>query len=254
MAKLRPTDFYLRFGGFEGRRRAFQFEVLTQLADTIAMSKEIGKVNKKTLTLVGLDVRDAARRGIGQTAPARTKAGAKLIGSDRLVELHGGLYRDLNVKFGGKPRPAGKPVKSWAPNRFLYRDILSYLDSSRGTVVIGPYRAKWLNELHQFGGTVTQIAYGAGAGVARYAAMYRRRTGKLPTDKQGRPLAGAIIWTHRSGEKSPLESTAGWEKTSLSRTARFPARPFMVGSAQVDKAMAKANKWFRDTFYPRRAA
>ena len=254
MAKLRPTDMYRLVGDFGVRRRSDQYKVLTDLFNTIEMSKELGKVNGKTLTLVGLDVRDAAKRGIGQTAPAKTKAGAKAIGSDRLIELHGGLYRDLNVRFGGKPRPAGKPIKSWAPKRFVYRDILSYLDSFKGTVVIGPYRAPWLNQLHQEGKTETQIAYGAGAGVARYAYLYRKRTGKLPTDKEGRQLAGAIIWTHRDGERSRLASVAGWQKTSLSRTARFPARPFMAGSAQVDKAVEKANKWFRDTFYPRRAA
>lgn len=251
--KFRPTDFYRDFGTFEVRRRAKQYDVLTQLFDTIELSKELGRVNGKTLTQVGLDVRDAAKRGIGQTPPARTKAGARAIGADRLVELHGGVYRDLNVTFGGRPRPAGKPVKSWAPNRFLYRDILSVLDSSRGTVVIGPYRAPWLNQLHQFGGTVTQVAYGAGAGVARYAAMYRRRTGKLPTDRQGRQLAGAILWTHRRGDRSPMPSVTGWQATNMTRQATYPARPFMAGSAQVDKAVAKAAEWFRETFNPRRA-
>jgi len=248
MAKLRPTDMYRLVGDFGVRRRSDQYKVLTDLFNTIEMSKELGKVNGKTLTLVGLDVRDAAKRGIGQTAPAKTKAGAKAVGADRLVDIRGGVYRNVNATLSGKPRPAGKPIKSWAPKRFVYRDILSTYDGMRGTVVIGPYRSPWLNELHQDGGTETQVAYIIGQTTARYAYQHRKRTGKLPRDENGRDLSGAVIWTHR---RPPSRA---WEPAGQTRTARFPARPFMAGSAQVDKAVEKANKWFRDTFYPRRAA
>ena len=248
MAKLRPTEMFRLTGDFGVRRRGSQFKVLTDLFNTIEMSRAIGKVNGKTLTLVGLDVRDAAKRGIGQTAPARTKAGMKAVGADRLIDIRGGVYRNINTTFSGKPRPAGKPIKSWSPKRFVYRDILSTYDGMRGTVVIGPYRAPWLNKLHQNGGTETQAAYIIGQETARFAYGYRRRTGKLPRDDNGRELSGAVIWTHR---RPPSRA---WEPAGKSRTATFPARPFMAGSAQVDKAMAKANKWFKDTFYPRRAA
>ena len=234
----------LQLGG--GGRSGFRASVRVQLADVRRMSREIGKVNGKTLTLVGLDVRDAAKRGIGQTAPARTKAGMKAVGADRLVEMDGGLYRDITVSGSGKPRPAGKPPKSWGPKRFLYNDILSVADSSRGTVVIGPYWAPWLNQLHQFGGAVRQTAYRIGESAARFAYGRRRATGKPPVDDAGRTIGGVIQWTHRG------RPSRAWEKTDKSRTANYPARPFMAGSAQVDKAVAKAQKWFRETFNPAR--
>ena len=235
----------LRFGA--GGRDAFRASVRKQLFDMRQMSARLGQVNGKTLTLVGLDVRDAAKRGIGQEVPAVTKAGMKAVGADRLTEIDNGVYRDRTTAGRGKPRAPGKPIKSWAPRRFVYHDIISSLDIFSGAVVIGPYKSPWLNQLHQFGGAVRQTAYVIGRGAARYAYGVRRRTGKLPVDLQGREISGAVMWTHRS----PGD---GWEPAGQTRTARFPARPFMAGSAQVDKAVQKANKWFRDTFYPRRAA
>jgi len=50
--------------------------------------------------------------------------------------------------------PREDKVSSWSPKAFLRNDIQADFDSSRGTVVIGPSKAPWLNQLHEFGGTV----------------------------------------------------------------------------------------------------
>lgn len=214
--------------------------VRRQIADLQRLSKSIGEVNQKTLSLVGRDVYEAAKRGVGQTAPKKRQPG-----SPRLVEIDGGLYRDMTAD-AGRPRAAGKPAKSWAPLRFLYNDIAYFLDSSTGTVVVGPYRQPWLNQLHEFGGNVTQVAWRVGRKTAEIAAKIRRRTGKVQTDQQGRQQVGALYW-----KQGVSDGSSGFEASTLTRTARYPARPFIQGAAGVQKAMAKASRWFKDTYYPK---
>lgn len=223
--------------------QAFQFlptvNVRKQIADLQALSKSIGEVNNKTLSLVGRDVYEAAKRGVGQSAPAK-----KGSGRPEYVEIAGGLYRDTSSD-SGKPRPAGKPVKSWAPGRFIYRDIAYFLDARTGTVVVGPYKLPWLNQLHEFGGTVTQTAWLVGEKAARVGLKARSR-GRRFVGKDGRPVSGTVAWRSVSGATSP-----GFEQSATTRTARYPARPFIQGAAGVQKALAKASLWFKDTYYPK---
>lgn len=230
-------------------KRFTQARVRAQIADLQALVAAHATSNEKSLSLVARNVQEAAKRGIGQTTPARTRAGMKAVGAERLVEIDGGLYRDTTMIGSGKPRPAGKPIKSWGPKRFLYNDIIFAWDSLRGTIVIGPYRVPWLQQLHEFGGKVTQTAYLAGKETARWAYAVRRRTGKPPRQSDGRVSAGRVEWTHRGGLPTSI-----FDRSNHTRSAEFPSRPFMQGAAGVQKALAKANQRFRDTFYPRRAA
>lgn len=50
------------------------------------------------------------------------------------------------------PRP--DKVSSWAPQAFLRNDIVSNYDGKTQSVVIGPSKVPWLNQLHEFGGQV----------------------------------------------------------------------------------------------------
>jgi hypothetical protein len=54
-----------------------------------------------------------------------------------------------------KKVPREDKVSSWSPVAFLRNDVQADFDSSRGTVVIGPSKAPWLNQLHEFGGSVS---------------------------------------------------------------------------------------------------
>ena len=215
-------------------------KIQRQIADLQRLSKSIGDVNNKTLSLVGRDVYEAAKRGVGQTAPKKKRAGRPVY-----VEIDGGLYRDLSAE-SGRPRAAGKQPKSWAPLRFLYRDIAYFLDASAGTVVVGPYREPWLNQLHEFGGSVQQTAWLVGRKAAAIAMSVRRKTGKPWIGSSGKPVAGTVIWSPR-----PASTTAEFKRSSTSRTARYPSRPFIQGAASVQKALSRANRWFKDTYYPR---
>lgn len=223
-------------------RNFLRAKVRTQIADLARLSDRLRRVNDETLGKAGWRVREAAKRGIGQAPPKQPKS------QNALIVMHdGGLYRDITAIHGNKPRSPGKPVKSWEPKRFTYYDIVYFLDSTTGTVVIGPYRAPWLNQLHEFGGQQTQRQYRIGKEVAWQAAEKYRRGGR---SRMGNQSFGAIIWS----KHAPGRNSKTWERTGATRTVTYPARPFMQGSASVQKALAKANTWFRDTFFPARAA
>ncbi len=215
-------------------------KIRRQIADLQRLSKSIGDVNNKTLSLCGRDIQEAAKRGVGQAAPKRRAAGSPVV-----VEINGGLYVDATYE-SGAPRKAGRPVKSWAPNRFLYRDIVYFLDASTGTVVVGPYKAPWLNQLHEFGGKVVQVAFLAGKKAAERAYSIRRKTGRDWVGGDGRPVRGRVTWV-RHGDSVP----SGFAVSSTTRVASYPARPFIQGAAGVRKALAKASRWFKDTYYPK---
>lgn len=199
------------------------------------MRDRIQKGNYKALKFAGRDVWQAVKRGIGQAAPKQTKAGTASVKAGEIVEFAGGLYRDITMLASGKPRPAGKPIKSWSPKRFYYRSVLTFWDAGRKSVVIGPYRGKELANLHQFGGTLQLTAYRTGARDAVLAKQAR---------DAGKPMGRVplIIWSH----KRPRPGRA-WDKTTITKSARYPARPFMRGSAQVDKVIERIRLRFQNT-------
>lgn len=207
----------------------------------------------RCLSKAGLDVKQAAKKGIGNAAPKQTKAGLRAVKAGAIVEFEGGLYKDLTMLSSGKPRPAGSPVKSWAPKRYLYYSVVDHM--SRGvfgpTAVVGTYRSPWLARLHEFGGTLQLTAWRIGVNAARNAYLRERGDGYQGRDEKGRfttVLAranqfkyGSILWTNK-----PLRYGRNWERTSMTKAARYPARPFMQGAKGVQKAVARANEKFRN--------
>jgi hypothetical protein len=199
------------------------------------MRKRVEKGNYQALQFAARDVWQAAKRGIGQSAPKQTKAGNASVKSGEIVEYLNGLYRDITMLNSGKSRPAGKPIKSWAPKRFVYNSLFSYWDNSKKSVVIGPTKGHELARLHQFGGSLRLIAFRSGARAAWQAKQDR---------DAGRPIGRVplIIWSH----KGP-RNTKNWDQTTLTRQARYPSRPFMRGSAGVEKVIERIRLRFRDT-------
>lgn len=233
MARAKSAETLARF--------RFQFKVRRGFFDVAKVRKTLGEARFRALDKCGFKIKEAAKRGIGQRAPKKTKTWVRSSREGRPVEFVGGLYRDITPYGSGKPRPAGSPVKSWAPKRFLYRDVRNYYDFSRGSVVIGPEKAAWLNQLHEFGGTLTLTAYRINVGAARIAKLRRDRGRGIPRDGNGRQRLGSILWTHKG-----FRGSRSWERTTISRQARYPARPFM-GSAAVKTALQKVPEYFRDT-------
>jgi hypothetical protein len=216
-----------------------RFRMRRGFFDTATVRRTLNDAMFRALNKAGHDVRDATRRAIGQRAPKKTKVWRRKSRQGRPVEFMGGLYEDITPYGSGKPRGAGQPAKSWAPKRFLYRDVRDYYDFSSRSVVIGPEKAAWLNQLHEFGGTLTLTAYRINVRAAWIARERRRKGRALPRLPNGQPNVGGLLWTSR-GFRSK-----NWERTSITRQARYPARPYM-GSENVQKALRKLPQYFRD--------
>lgn len=263
----RRSRAFIRPGQIGGNRRErsseysarlqLQVKVKGNFFDRPKIRRMMDDMSRRSLSLAGRDVQQAAKKGIGNAAPKQTKAGMRAVKAGAVVEFVGGLYKDLTMLSSGKPRPPGSPVKSWSPKRFLYNDIYWYM--GRGTfgptAVIGPAKAAWLNRLHEFGGTLQLTAWRIGVGAARNAYL-RRSAGRSGAgrDAKGRFTKGvslgpqqnqfdygSIIWTNK-----PLRYGRNWERTTMTKTARYPARPFMQGAKGVQKAAARANEKFRN--------
>jgi hypothetical protein len=256
---------FIRPGMIGGNRREMSADTLGRLQlrasirgnffDRPKVAKMIGKMNAKVLSNLGHDIKQAAQKGIGQSPPKTSAAARKRMGRGKPIEFVGGLYLDITGYSSGEPRAAGKPVKSWSPRRWFYYDIMDFYDPARVTAVIGTYKTKpWLAQLHQMGGTVKQTAWRIGVGAARNAYLRKRGNGRQGRDERGRytsslPQAnqyeyGALIWQIDKAGK--FKNSRNWERTSITRMARYPARPFMAGSKRVDAAVAKANEKWRN--------
>lgn len=258
----RASRAWIRPGQIGGNRReqsagllselGFRAKVKSAFFDRASVRRSMDQMMYDCLYKAGLDVKQAAKKGIGNAAPKQTKAGQRAVRAGEVVEFAGGLYRDLTMVASGKPRPPGKPAKSWAPKRWLYNSVIDRME--RGvfgpTAVVGTYRTPWLAQLHEFGGTMQLTAWRMGVGAARNAYLRKRGNGRQGRDERGRWTSalpqknqyeyGALIWSH----KKPRFGR--WDQTTIKKTARYPARPFMQGAAGVQKALAKANLKFRN--------
>jgi hypothetical protein len=256
---------FIRPGMIGGNRREMSADTLGRLKlrasirgsffDRQKVSRLVGKMNVKVLSNLGHNIKNAAKTGIGRGKGKITKAAKARQGRGKPVEFVGGLYLDITGYSSGTPRPAGQPIRSWAPKKFMYSDIVDFYDPARGTAVIGTYKTKpWLAKLHQMGGTVKQTAWRIGVGAARNAYLRKRGNGRQGRDERGRytsslPQAnqyeyGALIWQIDKAGK--FKHSRNWERTTITRMARYPARPFMAGSKRVDAAVAKANEKWRN--------
>lgn len=217
-----------------------QLRVQGAFFDRKAVVEAVGKANVKALSKAGLDIRQATKKAIGSRTPKVTNKWKK--GQRRYYNIKGGLYRDATPN-AAKPRPAGKPMKSWAPRRWTYYGIRFFYDKSRKSVVVGPDRTAWLYRLHEFGGRLRQTAYAMGIEQAKLAALRKRKRKPIGTTANGLPRTGVILWSSRRIR------TGGLWKRIATRSARYPARPFM-GSQQVAKAVGKIREKFKGTLPP----
>lgn len=255
---------FIRPGMIGGNRREMSSATLGRLQlrasikgsffDRPHVSRMIGKMNAKVLSNLGLYIKNEAKAGIGRSAPKTSAAARKRLGRGKPIEFVGGLYLDITAYGSGESRASGQPVRSWAPRRWFYYDIMDFYDAARGTAVIGTYKTKpWLAQLHQFGGTVKQTAWRIGVGSARNAYLRKRGNGRQGRDEKGRYTNalpqknqyeyGALQWVI---DKGGFRYSRNWDKTSITRMARYPARPYMAGSKRVDAAIQKANKKWKD--------
>ena len=255
---------FIRPGMIGGNRREMSADTFGRLKlraqlrgrffDRQLVERMIGRMNAKVLSNLGRNIKQAAQTGIGRGKGKISGAAVKRAGKGRPVEFVGGLYVDITAYGSGTPRPAGQPIRSWAPKRWFYNDIINVFDPVRITAVIGTYKTKpQLAQLHQFGGTVKETAYRIGVGAARNAYLRKRGNGRQGRDERGRYTSalpqqnqyeyGAIRWVTNFGG---FRGMRNWERTSMTRMANYPPRPYMQGSRRVDEAIRKANEKWRN--------
>lgn len=110
----------------------------------------IGEAAADALKKAGADCRRTSQR---QMRGGSQPTGKKSPGTPKLWKV--------GERSGGIPMvaavyqvPAANKVTSWAPKAFLRNDIQYDYDYRTSSVVVGPSKAPWLNQLHEFGGAV----------------------------------------------------------------------------------------------------
>jgi hypothetical protein len=108
----------------------------------------IGAAAAVALQKAGMEVRRITQRQIvgGSTRTGRTLR-------PKPVWWHVGEKDGYPVVAYVRKVPRPDKVSSWAPKAFLRNDVQSDYDARRNSVVIGPSKFPWLNQLHEFGGT-----------------------------------------------------------------------------------------------------
>jgi hypothetical protein len=222
---------------------AFRMKIRGQFFDRPAIKRLLGEANHKAMNRAGMDIHRASKDAIGPRSPKVTKGYIKK-NHGKFLNVKGGLFHDLTPYGSGKPRPPGKPAKSWGErknDRWLYKSLKFHYDSSRRSVVVGPDRTPWLARLHEFGGTQAQKLYITGHEAARRAKRQMRKNGFLNKLPNGAPDVGSAMWARANR----VRGLRGWEVAGY-RTARYPARPFM-NSDKVNKKIQKVRTYFKGT-------
>lgn len=113
------------------------------------LEKAIGAGAAIALQKAGLEVRKATQRMmVGGSTPSG-RAVRKVPQWWKVGEKDG-----YPVVAYVKKVPRPDKVSSWAPRAFLRNDVQSDWDPRSRSVVIGPSKFPWLNQLHEFGGNV----------------------------------------------------------------------------------------------------
>lgn len=110
----------------------------------------VGDAAAEALQKAGLWVRRTTQRGMvgGSTTSGRRPR------SSPVFRIYG--EKDGYPVVGAITQvPRDDKVSTWAPRAFLRNDIQSDYDFSTKSVVVGPSKAPWLNQLHEFGGSRT---------------------------------------------------------------------------------------------------
>ena len=114
------------------------------------LQRLVGPAAAVALQKAGLEVRKATQRSIVGGA---TSSGRQL--RAKPVWWQVGEKDGYPVVAYVKKVPRPDKVSSWAPKAFLRNDIQSDWDPRTRSVVIGPSKFPWLNQLHEFGGSVS---------------------------------------------------------------------------------------------------
>jgi hypothetical protein len=220
------------FVGERGGKTKFQW-------NKAELTRLIGKASAIGLQKAGLEVRKASQRMI---VGGSTRQGRKPLAKARWwkVGQKGGYPIVAYVK--KVPRP--DKVSSWAPQAFLRNDIEADFDPRSRSIVIGPSKVPWLNQLHEFGGSVnvyvrhTKYPVNSFAGQKVPQSMLTVNRGAEKRDNHGRFLKRAVS---RGAYVGVFNNTSG---AFFLGSRRVRPRAFMEIGLQA--AMSKIPRQFQN--------
>lgn len=151
------------------------------------LKRLVGEAAAKALQNAGMDVRKATQRMMSNRKPLSVPRFWKVGERD-------GVPMVAAVRQIPKPdKVTSWKTPSW-PKGFLRQDIQSDFDNGTQSVVIGPAKAPWINQLHEFGGQVPLYFLAS----RRPQREYRGR--KIPTSVAGTRGAYVGILTNAPGD------------------------------------------------------
>jgi hypothetical protein len=158
----------------------------------------IGEAAAQALQKAGLQVRRSTQRGMvgGSTRTGRTwskrKPQFRMYGIKDGLPVVGAIRQVASLD----------KVSTWAPKAWLRNDIESDWDHASRSVVVGPSKTPWLNQLHEFGGVehywvAASLHYKTYRGVSIPQKF-------LASGKQGRDASGRFTKRLRGAYVGPV--------------------------------------------------
>lgn len=199
--------------------------------DRPGIIRKVGKGRAKALRKAGAMVYRSVQKQFKSGTPSKK-------GSVKTVGVIPGRWRSLPL-YERRTRVAkSNAITSWrgrrSPDGFMRSAIAFAYDTSSDSVVIGPMRAAWLNQLHEFGGSQSQRLYlrFRGRAVPRQAAFGLKRTG----NKSQFVYVGTFM--------HPRPTTANFKATA--RTRRVRVRPDRYQQKGLAKVRSRIPEQFRN--------
>ena len=166
---------------------------------TAKVQKLLGKARAKALNYQGGLVRKIARQSIRKKGKARAEPKSEKAKARWKREV-----------MRTPASPPGTPP--FTHTGFLRQDIQYALMPGTRTVVVGPYRTPWLNQLHEFGGEMPMVQYRGATGRAFwYRAGARQRRHWTPTGKRKQFRYPARPYMHPALSKVMQRLPRAWE-------------------------------------------
>jgi hypothetical protein len=161
------------------------------------LTRLIGRASAAALQKAGLEVRKASQR---QMVGGSTRSGRKPLAKPRWWKV--GEKDGYPVVAFVKKVPRPDKVSSWAPQAFLRNDVQADFDPRSRSIVIGPSKVPWLNQLHEFGGQVN---------------VYVRHTRTPVMTFAGQKVPQNMMQMNRGGERR--DASGRFRKRIVSRGA-----------------------------------
>jgi len=194
------------------------------------LTRLIGRASAAALQKAGLEVRKQSQR---QMVGGSTRSGRKPLAKPRWWKV--GEKDGYPVVAFVKKVPRPDKVSSWAPQAFLRNDVQADFDPRSRSIVIGPSKVPWLNQLHEFGGQVNVYVRHTRTPVTTFAGQ------KIPQKFQKSAATGKRRTGGRGAYVGVFDNTRG---DFFVGTRSVRARRFMeVG---LLAAMPKIPPQFRD--------